>query len=110
MGAFASGLLVVIGAAVLQTSHAADARQELQRLFADERSFAWREDPLATTNDGMHDYDDRLPKALRQRAEAGLGARFDLREFHDAVLGQGGVTLPVLRRQVDACLARARSP
>ncbi len=49
-------------------------------------------------------------KALRHRAEAALGPRFDLRAFHDAVLGQGGVTLPVLGRQVDAYIERARGP
>ncbi len=49
-------------------------------------------------------------KALRQRAERELGARFDVREFHDTVLGQGGVTLPVLEKQVDAYIARARGP
>jgi uncharacterized protein (DUF885 family) len=49
-------------------------------------------------------------KALRRRAEAELGGRFDIRAFHDAVLGQGGVTLPVLAKQVDAYIARARGP
>lgn len=47
-------------------------------------------------------------KALRRRAEAALGPRFDVRAFHDAVLGQGGVTLPVLGKQVDAYIARTR--
>jgi uncharacterized protein (DUF885 family) len=49
-------------------------------------------------------------KALRRRAEAALGPNFDVRGFHDAVLGQGGVTLPVLGAQVDAFIARARGP
>ncbi len=49
-------------------------------------------------------------KALRRKAEAALGPRFDVRAFHDAVLGQGGVTLPVLGKQVDAYIARARGP
>jgi len=47
-------------------------------------------------------------KALRRKAEAALGPRFDVRAFHDAVLGQGGVTLPVLEKQIDAYIARAR--
>jgi uncharacterized protein (DUF885 family) len=47
-------------------------------------------------------------KALRRRAEQALGGKFDVRAFHDAVLGQGGVTLPVLERQIEAYIARAR--
>ena len=49
-------------------------------------------------------------KALRERASRELGPRFDVRAFHDAVLGQGGVTLPVLSKQIDAYIARARGP
>lgn len=47
-------------------------------------------------------------KALRRHAEEALGPKFDVRAFHDAVLGQGGVTLPVLEKQVDAYIERAR--
>jgi uncharacterized protein (DUF885 family) len=46
--------------------------------------------------------------ALRRRAERELGERFDIRAFHDTVLGQGGVTLPVLERQVAGYIARVR--
>jgi uncharacterized protein (DUF885 family) len=45
---------------------------------------------------------------LRQRAQRALGDRFDIRAFHDAVLSNGGVTLPVLERQIDAYIAAAR--
>ena len=40
--------------------------------------------------------------ALRRVAEARLGARFDLRAFHDAVLAGGGQTLPVLRARMQS--------
>jgi uncharacterized protein (DUF885 family) len=41
---------------------------------------------------------------LRDRARARLGSRFDIRRFHNAVLDQGALSLPVLGRQIDACI------
>ena len=38
---------------------------------------------------------------LRERAQARLGGRFDLRAFHDLVLGTGGVPLAVLAEVVE---------
>ncbi|MFT4626752.1 MAG: hypothetical protein ACI8PZ_005430 [Myxococcota bacterium] len=38
--------------------------------------------------------------ALRHEAEAALGDRFEIRAFHDVVLGAGPVTLPILRTRV----------
>jgi uncharacterized protein (DUF885 family) len=45
---------------------------------------------------------------LRARAETALGDRFDIRGFHDAVLNNGALTLPVLEAQIDAYIERAR--
>jgi uncharacterized protein (DUF885 family) len=45
---------------------------------------------------------------LRTRAQAALGDRFDLRDFHECVLGQGEIPLELLRRRVEAWIA-ARS-
>jgi uncharacterized protein (DUF885 family) len=42
---------------------------------------------------------------LRRRASETLGARFDIRAFHDAVLGQGAVGLPTLGGIVDRWIA-----
>jgi uncharacterized protein (DUF885 family) len=38
---------------------------------------------------------------LREMAEERLGDRFDIREFHDRVLEDGGVTLPMLREKIE---------
>ncbi len=42
---------------------------------------------------------------LRAKAEQALGAAFDVRAFHDVVLGAGAVSLPVLGARVDAWIA-----
>ena len=46
--------------------------------------------------------------ALRQEAEAALGPKFRLGAFHAATLEHGGVTLPILRRQISRFIERAR--
>jgi len=45
---------------------------------------------------------------LRQRAEETLGNRFDIREFHDLILGQGALPLDLLERIVDQYIDDAR--
>ena len=44
---------------------------------------------------------------LRDEAKTKLGSRFDIKAFHDAVLGNGSVALPVLRQQVETYIATA---
>ena len=44
-------------------------------------------------------------RELRSRAEKQLGHKFDLRRFHDAVLGQGAVPLDTLDAQINAWIA-----
>lgn len=44
-------------------------------------------------------------KELRARAEKALGERFDIRRFHDEILGRGALPLDVLERQIDAYIA-----
>jgi uncharacterized protein (DUF885 family) len=44
---------------------------------------------------------------LRSRAQAQLGAAFDIRQFHAVVLGSGSLPLSILQRQVDNWVAQA---
>ncbi len=52
-------------------------------------------------------------RELRSRAERTLGPRFDVRAFHEQVLGSGALPLPVLEAKINAWTARtlrARAP
>jgi uncharacterized protein (DUF885 family) len=53
----------------------------------------------------------RKIEELRTRAEQQLGPKFDVRRFHDAVLGQGAVPLDALDAQINAWITseKARS-
>jgi uncharacterized protein (DUF885 family) len=44
---------------------------------------------------------------LREEAKQRLGARFDIKAFHDAVLGSGAVALPALRQQIETYISSA---
>ena len=46
--------------------------------------------------------------ALRREAEAALGARFDVRQFHQRVLESGAIPLTALRANVEAWIAAER--
>jgi uncharacterized protein (DUF885 family) len=46
--------------------------------------------------------------ALRERAQRELGARFDIRGFHDEVLGAGSLPLQTLEERIDRWIERSK--
>lgn len=46
---------------------------------------------------------------LRRKAEQALGSKFDVRDFHDAVLRSGALPLDLLEPQVDAYITSAKA-
>ena len=42
---------------------------------------------------------------LRQRAKDTLGDAYDIRDFHDVIIGKGGMPLSILESEVDAYVA-----
>lgn len=46
---------------------------------------------------------------LRRKAERELGPRFDIRRFHDAVIGSGPLPLFILQRHIDWWIAQEKS-
>ena len=47
--------------------------------------------------------------ALREKAKSALGARFDLRRFHNAVLDHGALPLTVLESSIDDWIASEKA-
>ncbi|CTP84145.1 hypothetical protein A6R71_10155 [Xanthomonas translucens pv. arrhenatheri] len=47
--------------------------------------------------------------ALREQAKRELGARFDIRAFHDQILGGGALPLDLLDARIDAWIAQAKA-
>ncbi len=45
-------------------------------------------------------------RALRKKAEKELGSKFDIREFHEIILGQGTVTLVLLEESINVYIKR----
>ena len=47
-------------------------------------------------------------RELRKKAEAALGQNFNIRDFHEVVLEQGTVTLPILEERVEKFIERKK--
>jgi uncharacterized protein (DUF885 family) len=45
---------------------------------------------------------------LRQKAQRELGRSFDIKEFHDLLIGSGAMPLPILERRVENWIAVKR--
>ena len=48
-------------------------------------------------------------RRLRTLAEEALGDNFDLRSFHDRVVGMGSITLPMLEESIEVWIAEQQS-
>ncbi|MBT8268563.1 MAG: DUF885 domain-containing protein [Bacteroidia bacterium] len=48
-------------------------------------------------------------RELRERAKKELGSDFDIREFHEIILEQGTVTLPILEQRILAYIERVKN-
>ena len=46
---------------------------------------------------------------LRERAKRELGAKFDIRKFHDAILNEGPLPLDVLNQQITRWIAQQKT-
>jgi uncharacterized protein (DUF885 family) len=77
--------------------HAALAEHEITTEV--ERYIAWPGQALA------YKLGEIQIRRLRREAETRLGARFDQRTFHDAILALGSVPLPVLEQRMTQFIA-----
>lgn len=48
-------------------------------------------------------------RELRKKAESELGTDFDIREFHEVILSQGTVTLPILEKRINDYISKKKN-
>lgn len=89
------------------------SREQAIRYFMDECGEAERESTVEVerfmADPGQavaYKIGEREILALREEARKALGPRFDIRDFHEAVLGEGRVPLGTLRERVRAWIAQ----